>query len=326
MAPLLATPEPRGGTDSGSGSTAASAAVRRAVAYLCGRQDTAGLWNDFRTPAGASDEWVTAFVTAHLAELCAVFELPAAEAAVGHARRALLARQRADGGWGYNARIAADADSTAWAAVAVAPVAGAASRAAASGFLLAHQHADGGFATYHPNHRARLGFRDTWFEPQPCVTAAALRALGATRAEETLGAAAETAVERGRRWLRELPSEALVSCWWGESSYTVFHVARATRVPRAAEDPGATPSRPVFEQAHRLLLLALHPPAAAAAERGRPSRRLLSAQRADGSWPAAPILRIPDETAGGTPVARDVNRLFATVTAACALAVSEPCS
>ena len=99
-------------------------AVEKACSYLLSTQSQDGLWRDFLTPAGPSDEWVTAFVGCSLAEIAddalpptvsaSEIKLAGSKIAAERAWTALQLRQRDDGGWGYASAVPSDADSTVW--------------------------------------------------------------------------------------------------------------------------------------------------------------------------------------------------------------------
>jgi hypothetical protein len=156
-----------------------AAAADRAVGFLTAALGQDDLWRDFSMP-GASDEWVTAFVGWALAGI-------ADERACSAAQRgleALLARQREDGGWGYNRHCASDSDSTAWALkfLQASRRAGPASEKATA-FLLSHRLPDGGFSTYSAGAQLRLDDRpwngpsQGWRSSHLCVAANAAGAL-----------------------------------------------------------------------------------------------------------------------------------------------------
>lgn len=83
-------------------------AIRRALDRLSAVAGEDG-WRDFRTLAGESGVWVSAFVVARIAPVAG------RRAAVTRARRAIAAAQHPDGGWSFGGAVPPDADSTAWA-------------------------------------------------------------------------------------------------------------------------------------------------------------------------------------------------------------------
>ena len=90
-----------------------SSGATRAASFLSASQSGDGLWRDFRTLAGASSDWVTAFV-AHALSVHDP-EDPASHRAID----GLMTRQRRSGGWGYSAKVPADCDTTAWVLLAI---------------------------------------------------------------------------------------------------------------------------------------------------------------------------------------------------------------
>jgi hypothetical protein len=132
-------------------------AIRRAIergltfltSFCCDRH-----WEDFSLPVGSSDAWVTAYVLAKLAELprnLRDFGIESGRAALDW----LAASRTANGGWGYHRDVPDDADSTAWAILALRawhrPV-----PHVALDFLESCVSDEGGVATYP---RPRLGPR-----------------------------------------------------------------------------------------------------------------------------------------------------------------------
>lgn len=67
-------------------------------------------WKDFNLSKGNSDEWVTAYVAAHLARV----ESPKATEALHKAWEILKPRYKKNEGWDYNGMTPADADGTVW--------------------------------------------------------------------------------------------------------------------------------------------------------------------------------------------------------------------
>lgn len=264
------------------------------------------LWRDFACSIGPSDEWASAYVIARLREV------PEAKPLVRPAAAQLAQRQRVDGGWGYNASVASDCDSTAWALLALeadelSPTALDRARA----LLLEHQAPSGGFCTYRQALQPKKkGLREDWFVPQPCVSAAAVAALLRLGADRE-----DPAVQSGVRYLGAAPLE---SCWWPDEAYTRAAIAAALLeaglAPTSFLSPGLSAS--AFSLATSLGLAVL----LERRERAELAERLLDLQGPDGRWPSAPILRIPDDKPGLVTISADQNGSFATATAVWALA------
>lgn len=283
----------------------------RAMRFLQRAVEPDGLWRDFHTLAGPGSDWVTGFVAT---ALCGFGTQEAALAA-------LLKREAATGGWGYNRTVPADADSTAWVMRALAghPGFDRGSRRvrAAVAYLVAHQDpASGGFRTYlpesaigvfigQPSDRLPQG----WTSPHTCVTGAAITALLAV-GEPGDG----SAVRRAISFLlssRE-PTGLWSAYWWTGHAYATFTALEALAgadvvselrdVVRSAQGAladcqgpdGSWQGQP-FETAFALLALTVdaadQPDTPDVGERA--AAWLLRAQNADGSWPSQPMLRIP---------------------------------
>ncbi len=175
---------------------------------------------------------------------------------------ALVQHQRADGGWGYNAEVPSDSDSTAWACAAFV----AAGRSAlpsverARNYLLAHQDPrTGGFSTYALSDGIDrfIGWQAAdvrgWCSAHTCVTATVLEALVLIAREEDaplLGAAA--AFLAGRQGTDGLWR----SYWWSGVTYATLHGLSALNCFDGADDRA-----------------------------GRVARALVDRQLVDGSWP-----------------------------------------
>jgi len=281
--------------------------VARGARFLLEAQDGDGFWRDYAMPPGASTQWVTA--------VCG-FALDVAGVAARHGLDALRASCRATG-WGYNASVATDADSTAWAlrwfarAGVVPPV-------AAIDCLAAYLDGDGGARTF--TRDPRYG---RWTSPHVDVTAM----LGLALVEA--GAPGEL-IERVRTWLLAQRNRDGVwsSFWWTFDAYATARVlellAATGGIPGDVRDAAvswAVEARPAsarsaMEAAHSLIAartLGLAPAPWIAA--------LVEQQCADGGWPASRVLVLPAQgaPAADEPVFADDRRAMSTAMALIAL-------
>ena len=328
--------------------------MQAGVAFLLERQEDDGLWRDFNTLAGTSADWVTGYVglNLHLAG--------APRAPLERAARALLERQRPDGGWGYHEGVPTDADSTAYASLYLAAgrwwPPGAARRARRC--LERHQREpDGGIATYAEEGPIReymdlsvdFSIRG-WCRSHAEVSAAAGLALVALDADGRPAARAAWRFLQGRQH----PAGRWDSYWWTLPHYpTAMAVAFACALPKAigslsaveravrwvAEGQRADGAWPVasglpdaFATSLGVSILALGRGPGADIERGMEA--LLRLGDDDGGWPSRPVLRIPPpsveepanverwriEELGTGVVVADQKRLYTTATAVGALA------
>jgi squalene cyclase len=292
-------------------------AVVRAIGYLEASRSGDGLWRDFHTLAGASTDWVSGFVA------YAISNAAGSRPSVRAACKALLGRQRPNGGWAYNRAVPTDCDSTSWVLLALSTGPMWRPSAIMSGlrFIADHRVAKGGgYATY----AARDGIErfvelpasmtEGWRIAHPCVTAVALQSLlvhGRSPNSEPVGAALDYLVsQRDARGVWP-------SYWWQGYGYGTYHALRALRMARAihardvdvtagylieqqGEDGGwcdETDAGPAesgaFATACIVLALLLEPNEAARAAAARAVEWLGRSQRPDGGWPVRPILRIP---------------------------------
>lgn len=314
-------------------------------AYLLVHQDADGLWRDFVTLAGESSDWVSGYV-AHCAA-SVLLEHTAGDGladAVSRAARALVRRQRPNGGWSYNSTVPTDADSTAWVLLALLdqPEWRPSSTLRARRYLSSHHLADvGGFTTYaladavHRFIAAPEELTLGWRTPQPCVTAAAIRALLASGA----GTSQTTA---GCDFLRSCQGTDGLwrSYWWAGPGYPTYQALCALTSARTLDEPtrraveggldellGSADTFDVAVAVHTAALLGRATTALDAV------RRLVAAQSDDGSWSSEPILRIPpphiadpadvadwrvDQPGTGVLVS-DTAHLFTTATSLAAL-------
>lgn len=301
-----------------------SEAITKAIAagrgYLAREQAAGGCWSDWQLPPGPSQAWTTAYVGWRL---CAV---PLATASLAPRLDLAAAWLRdsacADGGWGYAPATGPDADTTALATAFLRHRGIASSHAVAR--LLAHQQADGGFATY-----TRAWNHGAWTHSHPEVTAAAVVAL-----TPEAGVPPE-ALQAGRRYLHQVRGDDGLwpSYWWTTPLYaTEAALACVGADPeparrRAVAAVVATPTPTCFETALQMsCLVRLDEIEAAAARLGA----ILEAQTRDGSWPSGPVLRLthrhvehPWGVADAGSLFADERRTFSTATVVAALSAVE---
>jgi squalene cyclase len=309
----------------------AERAARSGVDFLLDNQGNDGMWRDFITPAGEASCWPTGVA------LTALRAVGADHARLARATGALVARQRSDGGWGYNEQTPSDADSTSWVLLALASDAFACGQTWARGaaFLRQHRRRNGGIATYAKAGPIRrytslprwLPFSG-WCRPTVEVSATATRALRAI--------APPMPSEMGWHYIQ---SQQRADGSWGAYWWTTPHLATQQAVMLGALvgdadtiGPAAVwanrvlhTDAPAFSTALCLSILATVRPQ----DRDTINNAIDMVQRlqlVDGSWPSVPILRIPvpaDTTtsdhrgwqlirfAGGIEVA-DQHRIFTT--------------
>lgn len=331
-----------------------------ALDFLRKMQRADGFWYDFYTLAGQSNYWVSGVVAHALARHGAGVDA----IAVDRALQALAQRQRPGGGWSYNQQVPSDCDSSAW--VLLALLQRGASKSStllrAARYLLRHQQRPGGgFSTYTAADGierfidARPDQTEGWRAPHVGVSCTAVQALldaGANARAPRLAAA--LAYIAGRR-----PAGGLWTCyWWAGHGYATYHALRAlirgdaldgaaacevaAAILRRQQDDGGwlVNGRPAaLETAMmlRALQLLAHGEPAVWAPLARARRALAAGQNHDGSFAAAPMLRIPPPTvadpvevmqwrvdqAGTGVLVSDSERVFTT---ACVLgALSLPC-
>ena len=270
-------------------------AVDGGIAFLLRQRDASGWWSDFRTFAGASTEWVSAFVGGALART----NRPAAVAAARETWSRLANARPSAEGWGYSPAVPSDADSTIC-ALRLASAVGAPLSRRALQFLSTHVTAEGALTTYASEGPIRAftgvtgGSFAGWCGPHTCVTAA--------------GAALPELPDRQRvlAWLRgaQRPDGRWTSYWWTTPHYATALAAealaadsgdadRVSRAVRFVGDELLAPTRVLtpFEQAFALRTLLLGSPESP--EVSWTVGELTRTQRADGSWPSSAQLRIP---------------------------------
>ena len=288
------------------------------IGFLLAAQAADGSWRDWQLPPGESRTWPTAYVGFRLSGLAG----PGAAMVAEPLRRAaewLRTEEHAAGGWGYAPITGPDADSTALAAAFLYAQRAPSRRAAR--VLLAHQRADGGFATY-----TRTWSHGAWTISHPEITAAAILALVGDHWD------AADALSRAIAYLRQVrrPDGLWPSYWWTSPLYATEVALAASgsadsactrqRTARAVREMAAPTCFELALQVLCLVHLGDHEGASACAA------ALSANQSADGSWPSGPVLRLthrhvdqPWLAADAGPTFADEGRTFATVTAVAAL-------
>ena len=196
-----------------------AAAIHYGLEFLGQARSPQGQWRDFCLAPGLSDEWVTGYVGAAVAEI----NDPLAWNMAFQAWRWLSQRQ-SEGGWGYNVLVPRDADSTIW-ALQLAQSLGcgdwAPSRRARA-WLRHHVQKNKGIATYTPESPIREFIQASktdslagWTQSHVCVTAAAAQ-LAPFRLEAC--DFLRTRQEADGRW---------ASYWWCEDEYATSLAASA---------------------------------------------------------------------------------------------------
>jgi hypothetical protein len=303
--------------------SAVSRSLPRAVGFLVEQQSANGAWRDFRLEPGRSDAWVTAYVGVKLLQVARRAYDGLAPALAAAARFLDGARDR-NGGWCYNARVAPDADSTAWAILFLRGMGGSVplrDYAALAKFQLS----DGAFATYR-----NVGSLHGWGRGHPDVTILALAALGCALPPD------HVILRKGHASLDAYLGgpHPLASYWWPSPFYMARELLTLSRAfPQARSFSTPIPMLPAdagcFERA-----LALEVDVLRGVARNRTSRalsRLHFLQLPDGSWPSAPILRVakprsiePDDVhCRRSPVFADDRRIFTTAAVAAAIDFAE---
>jgi len=310
-----------------------------------------GRWSTFRTLAGTSDVWVTAFVAAHLQTI------RPRSSRLRPARSFLLGQQQHDGGWGFGHGVPSDADSTAW-CLSILRTLRPAPRSAlirAEAFLRTHQRGLG-FQTYRADSGIREYMRapkelsiEGWTSTHPDVTAAVL-AAGPIRTWDARLDSMQSALIAS-----QTAAGLIDTYWWRSPFYALALTLRALRVHRRR------PPRVFIARAREVLdgkqlpeggyglganleidafstALALEAYSHLAQDTRRTAvlrvaDALLAAQRPDGGWEGAFVLRIPAPsvvnpksvhkwsagTGGGNAFVKDKDGIFATVVACGAL-------
>ena len=255
----------------------------RAIDRLISLRNPDGVWQDYELPVSTATFWVTACLAVALSESAEVAERPDAKDHAHHAA-AWLDRHRARAaGWGYNATIGFDADTTGlvlrlhW-SLSLEPA------AEDIACLLSHWRPEGAFATFQsPDH---------WADAHPCVTAVAFAGLLDRQRAPLLGALPDyvrATMQPGGTW---------PAYWWRSNLYSTWHHLRLLRQPGLGdllrvhqENAAALKAGNGFEQAYAAGIAHFRGDAAATS---RHLTALLDQQRVDGGWPGSANLRVTD--------------------------------
>jgi hypothetical protein len=315
---------PSSDSDGSRGTVGLPRALAGATRFLLQRQDSDGAWRDFRVKVGRSDAWVTAYVGARLLRVARQWSIRDVDGALGAAARFLDAARDAAGGWGYNSRCKADSDTTAQAIMFLKEAADLV-RPFDYATLAKFQLSDGSFATYR-----MIDPKHGWGRGHPDVTAVALRALGALLSSD------HVIMSRGFARLADhlCSPDPMVSYWWTSRVYLARELLLLARTLPSASDFSlsripTSDDGGCFDQALSLEVAVLR--GDGPKQLAPLARRLEELQCPDGSWPAAPILRVTDprseefgdEYFRSSPVVQDDRRIFTTATALEALNVAE---
>lgn len=270
--------------------------VEAAKAYLLTRVEN-GLCLEFhQLRHGPSLAWTTACIGSTLAEFRVVPPTML---------ETLLSLRWDCGGWSYNQKAAPDADSTLRVLqfLAKAGFNDQAIIAKAERFVISHQHADGGIATYLPEVVVQMGYPEGgWTDSHPCVTALAARVLQNEKARE----------QASLYITRRLECDDARAYWWRTQWYVRYESGAMNGEP-VGTDP--------VEMGLALLLKA---------RLGRADSRLMASlselQLADGSFPPSHQFRIPrpnqflDDVTEETETVEDSTGIFSTAAAVVAIA------
>lgn len=287
----------------------AARAIRAGGRFLLDAQGADGAWRDFNLPPGRADAWTTAYIGLKLSSLPSDGRKPSLAGALSAAADFLAAARNPGGGWRYNSSCPPDADSTALALLFLCTV-GKAVRAKDVAALAKFQKENGGFSTYLFGESGH-GWRRAHCE----VTATALRALSACLPHDHFR------IRHGLGWLHEqLRKGSAQSYWWPSPLYLAAEIARARKI--FPELPQARAPVTVGSGAFELSLGLELQTASCDMQVSETCRRLIRMQLQDGSWPAAPILRVTNPGGGdglSGPILADDRRFFTTATAVGAL-------
>lgn len=289
-------------------------ALDKATAFILDAQEEDGSWPDFVvSPTTEGREWTTAYVG------WCMNRLPADRiqhflAPLERAQIFLHYCRRPTGGWGFNARTVADADSTAYGILFLLS-----GRSKTSfnltrerDFLLAHQGKNGAFRTYLKTNLGLDHPDSGYYTGTPCVTGAcslAILLLTHQQDHHALCMSTDFLQHQGH-------DGSWISFWWERGIYCAFITSyffseygsgqdtlrkSAAWLKSIQDDTGCWKGETVRQgipfltaAALESLLIAGESPDSLPIQRG--IHWLLDHQRADGSWDSYPIMKVPSPT------------------------------
>lgn len=324
---------------------------KNAINFLLESRNEKGLWCDFYTLAGYSDEWITGYVGSVLAKI----PLENTQKAASDAWNLLKWRGIFSKGWGYNRYVPTDADSTAW-VINLAESLNKTSFRVKRGnrYLNSSISPEGGIPTYSSLGPIRkfIQFKegeslDGWCSTHCCVTAAVACLENLTNRAKLLN------------YLRDQqdPDGSWPSYWWCDREYSTALTIKALksedqnnsdRIRQAAnwvlkrlnnerhisndDYPEGSPFASAWS-IHILIDASTNGYNKANKYIDKLVDWLIEEQFPDGSWQSSSRLRIPHpheknpnvfenwdkEALGSGSIRTDVNRLFTTATVLSAL-------
>ncbi len=313
-------------------------AGKNAQQFLIGQRQPNGLWEDFKTLAGKSNEWLSGYVGSVLA----LHGNEEARMVAEEVCKKLFVKHFWQSGWSYSHIVPPDADSTTWVIRLAQSVNinkhGRLERA--EKFLLKHIDDNGGIHTYYNSNAIRIFTKlsksevsfEGWCSAHTCVTAAFAHLKNDSKTK---------ALEYLRK--NQEPEGYWKAYWWTDNEYST---ALATEALFATEQSADKLLCEKAIQWAETLELFRSPFVAALIVRillcttnpnlpliNQILGYLLKEQLDDGSWKASAYLRIPptyvtnpetyktwqENAGGGGSYQRDYGRLFTTATVLAAI-------
>lgn len=292
-------------------------AIGASLEYILTRQSDDGSWVDWDLPPGPSDIWTTAFVGCKLTSVD-IGQNPKVNSAIRAASKWLLSSVLDDAGWGYNASVGSDADSTAHAILLLSSQRHTVSEDSYAR-LRQFQCPDGGFSTYCAD-----GQKNSWVVSHPDVSPVVLQALLTKYSRN------EPFVARGVEYVLRQRTAGGVwnSFWWNSFLYSTDANLSLLNALDVRIDTASTEgclrdliTRNAFEAALHLGIILCLDAKGKEAKTHRLVEQLVGEQQPDGSWKSEPILRVterdcfePWKAVNPGREFADPNRLFTTST------------
>lgn len=244
---------------------------------------------------GPSEAWTTACIGSTLAELgiirCDILQ-------------SLLRLQHSSGGWSYNQKVLADADTTLRVLQFFKKINFNDSKiiVPAIKFISKHQDISGGIATYTEDSLVKIGYEgEGWSTPHPCVTALALNVLPKGKV-----------LQKASLYISQMETLKLLNPYWWKTPYYVLYEIGHSKSVVPEKDPVGISLKLLLEAKNGKVNNGL-------------TNTLLSMQNADGSFIPSYQFRIPrpnqtmEKITGREEVVEDKNSIFSTAAAIIAL-------